>query len=96
MRTINVSMDMIGNTKEKREKKRRKINWKCYYEDLTPSHVQAKRIRELGEKGELDSDVLESIFWNKNQIKLKCYLLMKREYEKYYLKILRIIRLKIL
>lgn len=32
------------------------------YEDLTPSHVQAKRIRELGEKGELDSDVLESIF----------------------------------
>ena len=32
------------------------------YEDLTPSHVQAKKIRELGEKGELDSDVLESIF----------------------------------
>lgn len=32
------------------------------YEDLTPSHVQAKRIRELGEKGELDSDILESIF----------------------------------
>ena len=32
------------------------------YEDLTPSHVQAKQIRELGEKGELDSDVLESIF----------------------------------
>ena len=32
------------------------------YEDLTPSHVQAKRIRELGEKGKLDSDVLESIF----------------------------------
>ena len=24
------------------------------YEDLTPSHVQAKKIRELGEKGELD------------------------------------------
>lgn len=32
------------------------------YEDLTPSHVQAKRIRELGESGKLDSDVLESIF----------------------------------
>lgn len=32
------------------------------YEDLTPSHVQAKKIRELGEKGELDSDILESIF----------------------------------
>lgn len=32
------------------------------YEDLTPSHVQAKSIRELGEKGELDSDILESIF----------------------------------
>ena len=32
------------------------------YEDLTPSHVQAKRIRELGEKGKIDSDVLESIF----------------------------------
>lgn len=32
------------------------------YEDLTPSHVQAKRIRELGENGKLDSDILESIF----------------------------------
>ena len=32
------SMDMIGNTKEKeKKKKRRKRNWKCYYEDLTPS-----------------------------------------------------------
>lgn len=39
------------------------------YEDLTPSHVQAKKIRELGEKGELDSDVLESIFWSQNLIK---------------------------
>lgn len=42
------------------------------YEDLTPSHVQAKRIRELGEKGELDSDVLESIFLEQkpNQAKM--------------------------
>lgn len=32
------------------------------YEDLTPSHVQAKRIRTLAENGELDSDNLESIF----------------------------------
>jgi ParB family chromosome partitioning protein len=32
------------------------------YEDLTPSHVQAKRIRSLAENGELDSDNLESIF----------------------------------
>lgn len=32
------------------------------YEDLTPSHLQAKRIRELGENGKLDSDILESIF----------------------------------
>ena len=28
---------MIGNTKEKEKKKRRKRNWKCYYEDLTLS-----------------------------------------------------------
>ena len=42
------------------------------YEDLTPSHVQAKRIRELGEKGELDSDVRESIFLEQkpNQAKM--------------------------
>lgn len=42
------------------------------YEDLTPSHIQAKRIRELGEKGELDSDVLESIFLEQkpNQAKM--------------------------
>ncbi|MBO4246078.1 MAG: ParB/RepB/Spo0J family partition protein [Bacilli bacterium] len=32
------------------------------YEDLTPSHVQAKRIRTLAENNELDSDKLESIF----------------------------------
>ena len=32
------------------------------YEDLTPSHVQSKRIRALAEKGKLDSDILESIF----------------------------------
>ena len=41
MRKINVSMDMFGNTKEKRRKKKRKKNRKrnriCYYEDLTPS-----------------------------------------------------------
>lgn len=41
------------------------------YEESTPSHVQAKRIRELGEKGELDSDILESIFFEQkpNQAK---------------------------
>lgn len=32
------------------------------YEDLTPSHVQAKRIRELGEKGKLNIEALEEIF----------------------------------
>ncbi len=32
------------------------------YEDLTPSHFQAKKIRELSEQGKLDSDTLESIF----------------------------------
>lgn len=32
------------------------------YEDLTPSHVQAKRIRELGNKEMLNIDILESIF----------------------------------
>ena len=41
------------------------------YEDLTPSHVQAKRIRELGEKGELNIEALEAIFLEPkpNQIK---------------------------
>ena len=32
------------------------------YEDITPSHVQAKKIRELSESKTLDSDSLESIF----------------------------------
>ena len=32
------------------------------YEDLTPSHVQAKKIRELSEVGELNLDILEKIF----------------------------------
>ncbi len=32
------------------------------YEDITPSHTQAKRIRKLSKNGKLDSDVLESIF----------------------------------
>ncbi len=41
------------------------------YEDLTPSHVQAKRIRELGEKGKLNIEALEEIFLEPkpNQIK---------------------------
>lgn len=47
------------------------------YEDLTPSHVQAKRIRELGESGKLDSDVLESIFLEQkpNQAKRISFLI---------------------
>lgn len=32
------------------------------YEDLTPSHVQAKKIRKLSEVGELNLDILEKIF----------------------------------
>lgn len=32
------------------------------YEDITPSHTQAKRIRKLSEDNKLDSDTLESIF----------------------------------
>jgi ParB family chromosome partitioning protein len=41
------------------------------YEDLTPSYVQAKRIRELGEKGKLNIEALEEIFLEPkpNQIK---------------------------
>lgn len=41
------------------------------YEDLTPSHVQAKRIRELGEKGKLNIEAIEEIFLEPkpNQIK---------------------------
>lgn len=41
------------------------------YEDLTPSHVQAKRIRELGNKEMLNIDILESIFLEPkpNQVK---------------------------
>lgn len=32
------------------------------YEDITPSHKQAKQIRKLSEDNKLDSDILESIF----------------------------------
>lgn len=32
------------------------------YEDITPSHKQAKQIRKLSEDNKLDSDTLESIF----------------------------------
>ncbi len=32
-----------------------------YYEELTPSHYQAKRMRELSEKGKLNADEIENI-----------------------------------
>lgn len=47
------------------------------YEDLTPSHAQARKIRELSKRKELSFDVLEKLLLEKKEIKMNKCLLIK-------------------
>jgi ParB family chromosome partitioning protein len=43
------------------QKEQEMVYEEIYYEELTPSHYQAKRMRELSEKGKLNADEIENI-----------------------------------
>ena len=45
------------------QKEQEMVYEEIYYDELTPSHYQAKKMRKLSEQGKLNADEIENILW---------------------------------